>query len=123
MEAAKLQKEQQTRLEALEAENNTLRFNQLKALDLAELKEHGVSDIKDVEELGEQYFVYRANGMSAREAYDFIQARKVVPPKSMGKPKTSPPEKEFFTRDEVMAMSSEERTKNALKIRESLRKW
>jgi hypothetical protein len=123
MEAAKLQKEQQTRLEALEAENNTLRFNQLKALDLAELKEHGVSDIKDVEELGEQYFVYRSNGMSAREAYDFIQARKVVPPKSMGKPKTSPPEKEFFTRDEVMAMSSEERTKNALKIRESFRKW
>lgn len=123
MEAAKKEKEAQTRLEALEKENSSLKYNSLKAQDLAVLKEHGVSDLKDVEELGEAYFIYRSNGMSAAEAYDFIQMRKGTPPKSMGKPKTAPPEKEFFTREEVMAMSSEEKTKNALKIRESMRKW
>ena len=123
MEAERKEKEAMSKLEALQNENNTLKFNSLKAQDLAALKEHGVTDLKDVEELGESYFIYRSNGMSAAEAYDFIQMRKGTPPKSMGKPKTAPPEKEFFTRDEVMAMSSEERTKHALKIRESMRKW
>ena len=123
MEAAKREKENQTRLEALEAENNTLRFNSLKAQDLAELKAHGVTDIKDVEELGESYFVYRTNGMSAAEAYDFMKARAATPPKSMGKPKTSPPEKTFFTRDEVMSMSSEERWKHIDDIEKSMSKW
>lgn len=123
MEADRKAKEAQSRLEALEKENDSLKFNSLKAQDLTALKAHGVADLKDVEELGEAYFIYRSNGMSATEAYDFLQARKGTPPKSMGKPKTSPPEKEFFTRDEVMSMSSEERTKNAQKIRESMRKW
>ena len=123
MEAVKREKEAQTRLEALEKENNNLRYNSLKAQDLAELKAHGVTDIKDVEELGEAFFIYRSNGMSASEAYDFMQSRKSIPPKSMGRPKTSPPEREFFTRDEVMSMSSEDRFKNAQKIRESMRKW
>ncbi len=123
MEAAKREKESQSRMQALEAENNTLKFNNLKALDLAELKAHGVTDLKDVEELGEAFFVYRSNGMSAAEAYDFIKAREATPPKSMGKPKTSPPEKTFFTRDEVMAMSSEERWKHIDNIEKSMSKW
>lgn len=123
MENARKAQETQTQLETLKAENEQLRYNQLKASDLAELKSHGVTDIKDVEELGEAFFKYRANGLSAKEAYDFIKMKEGTPPKSMGSIKSSPPEKEYFTRDEVNAMSREERFKNIDKIRKSMVKW
>ena len=123
METAKQAQETQKQLDALKAENETLRYNQLKAQDLAELKAHGVKDIKDVEELGEAFFKYRANGLSPKEAYDFIKMKEGTPPKSMGSIKSSPAEKEFLTRDEVMSMSSEERFKNVEKIRKSMVKW
>ena len=123
MQAAREREEMQSQNESLKAENDLLRYNQMKAQDLAELKEHGITDIADVEELGEDFFRYRANGLSASEAYDFIQMRKPKPPKSMGKVEPSPTEKEFFTRDEVMAMSSAERFKHIDKITASMKKW
>lgn len=123
MEAARERQEMQSRNESLKAENDLLKYNRQKDLDLAELKEHGVTDISDVEELGEAFFRYRANGLSASEAYDFIQMRKPKPPKEMGDVKPSPSEKEFFTRDEVMSMSSAERFKNIDKITQSIKKW
>lgn len=123
MEAARERQEMQSRNETLKAENDLLKYNRQKDLDLAELKEHGVTDISDVEELGEAFFRYRMNGLSASEAYDFIQMRKPKPPKEMGDVKPSPSEKEFFTRDEVMAMSSAERFKNIDKITQSIKKW
>ena len=123
MQAAKEREEMQSQNESLKAENDLLRYNQMKAQDLAELKEHGITDIADVEELGEDFFRYRANGLSASEAYDFIQMRKPKPPKSMGKVEPSPTEKDFFTRDEVMAMSSAERFKHIDKITASMKKW
>ena len=123
MQAAREREEMQSQNESLKAENDLLRYNQMKAQDLAELKEHGITDIADVEELGEESFRYRANGLSASEAYDFIQMRKPKPPKSMGKVEPSPTEKDFFTRDEVMAMSSAERFKHIDKITASMKKW
>ena len=123
MQAAREREEMQSQNESLKAENDLLRYNQMKAQDLAELKEHGITDIADVEELGEDFFRYRANGLSASEAYDFIQMRKPKPPKSMGKVEPSPTEKDFFTRDEVMAMSSAERFKHIDKITASMKKW
>jgi hypothetical protein len=123
MEAERKQQEAQSRLEALEAENNRLRFNELKAMDLQELRAAGITDVKDVQELGEAFFRYRTNGLNAVEAYEFIKRNEVTPPKSMGKIKTSPAEKEFFTRDEVASMSSEERFKNVDKIRRSIPSW
>lgn len=123
MQAAREREEMQSQNESLKAENDLLRYNQMKAQDLAELKEHGITDITDVEELGEDFFRYRANGLSASEAYDFIQMRKPKPPKSMGKVEPSPTEKDFFTRDEVMAMSSAERFKHIDKITASMKKW
>ena len=123
MQAAREREEMQSQNESLKAENDLLRYNQMKAQDLAELKEHGITDIADVEELGEDFFRYRANGLSASEAYDFIQMRKPKPPKSMGKVEPSPTEKDFFTRDEVMAMSSAERFKHIDKITASMKEW
>ena len=123
MQAAREREEMQSQNESLKAENDLLRYNQMKAQDLAELKEHGITDIADVEELGEDFFRYRAIGLSASEAYDFIQMRKPKPPKSMGKVEPSPTEKDFFTRDEVMAMSSAERFKHIDKITASMKKW
>ena len=123
MQAAREREEMQSQNESLKAENDLLRYIQMKAQDLAELKEHGITDIADVEELGEDFFRYRANGLSASEAYDFIQMRKPKPPKSMGKVEPSPTEKDFFTRDEVMAMSSAERFKHIDKITASMKKW
>ena len=123
MQAAREREEMQSQNESLKAENDLLRYNQMKAQDLAELKEHDITDIADVEELGEDFFRYRANGLSASEAYDFIQMRKPKPPKSMGKVEPSPTEKDFFTRDEVMAMSSAERFKHIDKITASMKKW
>ncbi len=123
MEAAQKEQESQARLEALEAENNRLRFNEAKARDLQELRAAGITDVKDVQDLGDAFFRYRTNGLNAVEAYEFIKRNEVTPPKSMGKVKTSPVEKEFFTRDEVLAMSSEERFKHVDKIRHSMAKW
>ena len=123
MQAAREREEMQSQNESLKAENVLLRYNQMNAQDLAELKEPGITDIADVEELGEDFFRYRANGLSASEAYDFIQMRKPKPPKSMGKVEPSPTEKDFFTRDEVMAMSSAERFKHIDKITASMKKW
>lgn len=123
MEAARKAKETEERIAALEAENNKLRFNELKARDLEELRGNGITDIKDVQELGDDFFRYRANGLSAVDAYEFVKRKAGTPPKSMGKIQTSPAEKEYFTRDEVMSMSSEERFKHVDKIRRSIPKW
>ena len=123
MQAAREKQEMQSQNETLKAENDLLKYNRQKDLDLAELKQHGVTGISDVEELGEAFFRYRANGLTASEAYDFIEMKKPKPPKEMGDVKPSPTEKEFFTRDEVMAMSSAERFKHIDKITASMKKW
>ena len=123
MEAAQREQETQTRIQTLEAENNRLRFNELKAMDLQELRAAGITDVKDVQDLGDAFFRYRTNGLNAVEAYEFIKRNEVTPPKSMGKIKTSPAEKEYFTRDEVANMSSEERFKHIDKIRRSIPIW
>ena len=111
--------------QALEDQRNQLEFNNLKAQDLREIKDaHPDITISDVEELGEDFFKYRAMGIDAVSVYEAIQMKKGVPPKPMGKVKTSTPKKTGgFTRDEVANMSKEEIHKNFDKIRESMSKW
>lgn len=111
--------------EALEEQRNQLEFKNLKAQDLKEIKEaHPDVSIKDVEELGEDFFKYRSMGIDAVSVYEAIQMKKGVPPKPMGKVKTSSPSKSgFYTRDEVANMSKSEIHKNFDKIRESMNKW
>lgn len=108
----------------LEDELNQLRYERRKADDLAAIKEaYPDADLKDVEELGEEFFAYRTMGISAVDAFNGIQMKKSKPPKSMGKAKTAPPEKDFFTKEEVETMSQSEVSKNYDKIRKSMGRW
>ena len=111
--------------EALEEQRNQLEFNNLKAADLKEIKaKYPEASLKDVEELGEKFFKYRAMEIDAVTAYEAIQMAKGQPPKPMGKAKTGAPQKTgFFSREEVEAMSPSQIHKNFDKIRESMGKW
>ena len=124
--------EQKRSLKQLEAEKadleeqlQQLQFNNLKASDLKEIEtKHPEAGIKDVEDLGEEFFKYHAMGIDAVTAYEAIQLKKGVPPKPIGKAKTGAPAKTgYLSRDEVMAMSSEQRVKNYDLIRKSMAKW
>ena len=110
---------------ALEEQKNQLEFNNLKATDLKELKsKYSDANIKDVEELGEDFFKYRTMGIDPVTAYEAIQMKKGQPPKPIGKVKTGAPTKTgYFTREEVKAMSPSQISKNFDKIRESMGKW
>lgn len=110
---------------ALEEQRNLLEFNNLKAADLREIKtKYSDVGIGDVEELGEDFFKYRAMGIDPITAFEAIQMKKGQPPKSMGKARTGAPAKSgYFTRDEVKAMSPSQIKKNFDKIRESMGKW
>jgi DNA repair exonuclease SbcCD ATPase subunit len=109
----------------LEEQRNQLEFNNLKAEDLKEIKsKYADAGIKDVEELGEDFFKYRTMGIDPVTAYEAIQMKKGQPPKSMGKARTGTPTKTgYFTREEVQAMSPSQISKNFDKIRESMSKW
>ena len=62
-------------------------------------------------------------GIAPATIYEGIQLKKGTPPKPIGKVKPSTPEKKYFTRDEVEAMSPKERIKNYDKIRDSMTTW
>lgn len=111
--------------QALEEQKNQLEFNNLKAADLREIKnKYSDANLKDVEELGEDFFKYRTMGIDPVTAYEAIQMKKGQPPKPMGKAKTGAPQKTgYFTKDEVEAMSPSQISKNFDKIRESMSKW
>ena len=84
--------------------------------------------VKSLEDLGESYAGYISSGLTARQAYFACKAEKqattIVPPKATGKVEstTSAP-KEFFTREEVEAMTKDEVKKNYETIRKSMTKW
>lgn len=109
-------------LEKVQQERDALLFENLKAQDMRELEKAGYH-VDKLEDLGDEYFAFRGMGISAVQAYEGIQMKKGTPPKSLGKVQTSPPKKDYFTRDEVEAMSSSERIKNYDKIRASMGKW
>lgn len=123
------QKRALTKLEAekaeLEDQLQRLQFDNLRAEDLKEIKNARPDvKIKDVMELGDEFFQYRAMGIDPVTVYDALQLKKGVPPKPIGKAKTGAPAKTgFFTRDEVAAMSPSQISKNFDKIRESMGKW
>ena len=124
--------EQKRALNQLEAEKadleeqlQQLQFENLKAEDLKAIKSaRPDANIKDVLELGEEFFKYRTMDIDPVTAYDAIQLKKGVPPKSIGKARTGAPTKTgYFTREEVKAMSPSQISKNFDKIRESMSKW
>lgn len=84
-------------------------------------------EIKSLGELGESFVNYTKAGLSAEDAYYAVKAReintKATPATPPGKVNNEPPEKDFFTRDEVMSMSEDEQRANYDKILKSTSKW
>lgn len=94
--------------------------------DLAEIQKIDPS-ITSCEQLGESYVSYIKAGLSATDAYFAVKSKEAATtpsaPKEIGKVNSEPPEKDFFTKEEVDAMTSEQRYKNADKILASFSKW
>lgn len=84
--------------------------------------------VKSLEDLGESYAGYISSGLTARQAYFACKAEKqattIVPPKATGKVEsTASAPKEFFTQEEVEAMTKDEVKKNYETIRKSMTRW
>lgn len=123
MQSRREAREQEKATESLTQERDRLLYENMKMKDLAELRAAGVTDINDVEELGEEFFALRAMGIPPKTIYDGLQMKKGTPPKAIGKVKPAVPEKDYFTVDEVQAMSPKERLKNYDKIKASMPRW
>ena len=116
-----------------EEENKLLR----EQVDAVKFEKHAQEDllklqkidptIKSIEDLGEDYLVYSAGGLDAEQSYWAIKAKeestKVTPPEPIGKFKSEPAKKEYFTREEVMNMTEEEQRKYSKEILASSPKW
>lgn len=84
-------------------------------------------EVTKISDLGEAFINYTNAGLSTEEAYYAIKAKEIntraTPATPPGKANNEPPEKDFFTRDEVMAMSEDEQRANYEKILKSTSKW
>ena len=131
-----MMRERNERLQAenLDRENKRLKdeINNIKVERAIEqgLKEVQAIDpnVKDLTELGESFAKYIASGLSSKQAYFAVKAEqeatRVVAPKPPGKVNQTPAAaKDFYTKDEVLRMSSAERIKHFEAIRDSMTKW
>lgn len=94
--------------------------------DLADIQKLDPS-IKDLSELGETFLNLKEKGVDTESAYWAAKAKKnatqMKPPKAPGRVNVSQAEKNFFTEEEVNAMTSEQKYANADKILASLPRW
>ena len=80
--------------------------------------------ITGVNDMGELFIMLRANGYNAKDAYDAVcslNSKKEI--SQMGDVVMGGDEKDFFTKEEVKAMSKSQVKKNYDKIRKSMSKW
>lgn len=91
--------------------------------DLARIKSLD-NTVKNLDELGEEFFKLIASGVDAVIAYNAIKASRPQAQPTMGDiNSTETKEKDYFTREEVEKMSQEDVRKNFEKIRLSQSKW
>lgn len=113
-------------LEALREEVNSVRAEKEMQTDLLAIQKIDPT-IKTFEELGESFIAYKKAGLSAEDAYYAIKAKeintRVTPATPLGTVDNKPPEKNFFTKAEVDAMSEDEQRANADKIIDSAKHW
>lgn len=136
-EEVKAETEMQAQLAALQNEKENLEQQLLEQqaqaqmdADLAEIQKIA-PDVKSIQELGKEYLVFRFNAMGemgAVEAYQMAKAYKEKmtpkkPPVIGDVSTTEKPQSDYFTREEVEAMSPAEVKANYDKIRESIPKW
>ncbi|NBI63173.1 hypothetical protein D3Z38_08970 [Clostridiales bacterium] len=112
--------------ESLEEELESLKVEKEMEKDLIEVRKID-PDVNSLVELGETFFKCVAAGMNATEAYHASRAVEEkttpTPPAEIGKVNQSSVEKDFYTKEEVEAMTAEEVEKNLPKIEISMRKW
>lgn len=95
--------------------------------DLAAVKKLNPAEkATDVRQLGEDFIRLRAAGVSAEAAYQASRAAtpQVQPPPDPGKVQTGEAgQGQFFTKEQVQAMSREEVSRNLSRIEESMKQW
>jgi len=134
MERLKKENEQfRAEREAAEQAAEEARANEELANQLADLQKIDPS-IKSVEDFEKKFeglsntpLDYLGSGLSLEQTYwalkSELDAHKRTPPPEIGGVKSEAAEQEFLSREDVMAMTSEERTKNWKLIRKSQEKW
>lgn len=94
--------------------------------DLRELQKID-PNIKSLDDIGSDFLDYIAAGLDAKLAYYAFKAKKnaesAVAPEEVGAVNQSTGPKDFYTREEVKAMSQEEVHKNYDVIRKSMSQW
>lgn len=119
--------------EKAEAERASLK-EELETLKLEKEMERDLIEVRKIDpnvgslvELGEGFFKCVAAGMTATEAYHaskYVSEKTTpTPPAEIGKVNQSSVQKDFYTKEEVEAMTGEEVEKNLEKIEQSMRKW
>lgn len=110
----------------LQEENLALRVEQMMAKGLSEIQQID-PDVKSLEDLGDSFANFIRAGLSSVDAYYAVKAKeakeKITPPKTVGKVTTTKGESNFFTKEEVEAMSDEEIDKNFANIMASQKHW
>lgn len=125
--AAKDVEEKEARIKELEAELQEVYVASAMKEDLTTIQSID-SSVKSLEDLGEDFAAYVAAGLSAEQAYYAIKGKEIAtkptPPEAPGKiSDTAPAPKDYFTEEEVNAMTSDEKSKNWEKIMASLPHW
>lgn len=126
--AAELEaKEKDQRITELEEELQGVYVEKAMEEDLADIQKLDPK-VKSLDDLGEDFAAYISAGLTARQAFFAIRGEEITtrstPPTAPGKiADTAPPAKDYFTEEEVAAMTSEEKTQNAEKIMQSLPHW
>ena len=84
-------------------------------------------NVKSLDELGQTYLDYISQGLSGKQAYYAAKAQeameKTVPPKAPGKVNQNAEPQDFYTKEQVAAMSQKEVHDNYDVIRKSMAKW
>ena len=112
----------------MEARENEALTNQLAEVNKLD---PSITNVLDFEEkfagLSHTPSDYLEKGLTLTETYWALKAEldahKRTPPPEAGGVKNEPTEKPFYTKDDVLAMTPEERTKHWKEIRESQQKW
>lgn len=112
-------------ISALEQENIALKQKEARrtfAADLAEIQKLD-KGVKALQDLGNDFFKMRAAGVSNLVAYNAVRSANPKPPSTGDLNTTTTKEKDFFTKEEVVAMSPAEVEKHLDTIRKSQSKW
>lgn len=126
----------------IEAENEWNRLNQeneelnnkLLDIETRTQMEHDLQTIqkldpsvKSLDDMGKDFLAYIASGLDATQAYYATKAKesaeKTVAPEEVGKVNQSAPPKDYYTREEVQAMSQKEVHEHYDAIRKSMSQW